>query len=67
MCVDQFEVFRCTKRSIMADYINEVKHLGSGLIFLVEILSKPSNNLKKSFLENIVHIVWTLSLVTGAK
>ena len=28
---------------------NEVKHLGSTLGFLVEILSRPSNNLKKSF------------------
>ena len=35
---------------------NEVKHLGSTLGFLVEILSRPSNNLKKSFLENIVHV-----------
>ena len=26
---------------------NEVKHLGSTLVFLVEILSRPSNNLKK--------------------
>ena len=35
---------------------NEVKHLGSALVFLVEILSRPSNNSEKSFLENTVHI-----------
>ena len=34
----------------------EVKHLGSALVFLAEILRKPSNNLEKSFLENTVHI-----------
>ena len=36
---------------------NEVKHLGSALVFQVEILSRPSNNLKESFLDYIVHIV----------
>ena len=46
---------------------SEVIHLGSALVFLVEILSRPSHNLEKSFLENTVHIAWKLCLVTGAK
>ena len=54
MYVDQLDVFRCP---IAPSWLpKEVKHLGSALVFLVEILSRPSNNLKKSFLENTVHI-----------
>ena len=65
MYVDQLDVFRCP---IAPSWLpKEVKHLGSALVFLVEILSRPSNNLKKSFLENTVHIAWKLCLVTGAK
>ena len=48
-------------------HLNEVKHPGSALVFPVEILSRPPNNQKKYFLENIVHIVWMLCLITGAK
>ena len=65
MYVDQFGVSLPKSKSL---HHGEVKHLGSALAFLVEILSRPSNNLlEKSFLENTVHIPWKLCLVTGAK
>ena len=58
---------RCFAAQIAPSWpANEVKHLGSALVFLVDILSRPSNILTKSFL-NIVHIrggEWSLSLAT---
>ena len=39
MCVDQFEMFRCTNPSIMVVSRSQTS-LGSALVFLVEILSR---------------------------
>lgn len=53
MNVDQFDVFHCPNRSIMAAQISQTSWFSIG--FFVEN-SEQSNNLRKSLLENTVHI-----------
>ena len=55
ICVDQLECFAAQIVPLWPP--DELKRLALALVFLVEILSRPSSNLKKSFVENIVHIV----------
>lgn len=64
MYADQLDVFRCPNHSIMAAQRSQTSRFSIG--FFGEN-SEQSNNLRKSLLENTVHIAWKLCLVTGAK